>query len=343
MRKRIATLMALGFAVMSPLTVFAAPETMPDGTVFDAEYYAQQNQDVVAALGTDTNLLYQHYVTCGKNEGRLPCAPTAATGTTMTLADGTLFDPVYYAQSNPDVVAVFGTDANLLAQHYMQSGKAEGRKPVGTSAQLAPQQSQSQMIEAIDLEYARWHKYLRLLYNGDNGGDYEVGLREDYYLDRYEWMPDGTIIIDEAGYHVVKDPALFFERKDYSSNTLYQKVRNEMISLLTKRTEMNNKVLSVQFQTNNNSRKEVINMLENLSIDLMKMGYADYIFLEFNIADGTLRWDPTSYWGAVVVSSVVYDYHDIQGFGGMTNAQIDKDILTKHPELAEVLSRMQKN
>ena len=133
MKKILATLTLIGAVVASPLIVLAAPQTMPDGTVFDAEFYAQNNPDVVAALGTDAGLLYQHYVMFGKNEGRLPYAQssTAANtnGTTMTLQDGTVFDPIYYAQNNPDVVAALGTDANLLAQHYIQFGKAEGRKP----------------------------------------------------------------------------------------------------------------------------------------------------------------------------------------------------------------------
>lgn len=58
-----------------PLRVQAAPRQMPDGTIFDAEFYAGQYPDVVAVLGTDPDLLYQHYLTCGKAEGRLPYAP----------------------------------------------------------------------------------------------------------------------------------------------------------------------------------------------------------------------------------------------------------------------------
>ena len=50
----------------------AAPKTMPDGGIFDAEYYAQNNPDVVAVLGTDENVLYQHYLTSGRLEGRKP-------------------------------------------------------------------------------------------------------------------------------------------------------------------------------------------------------------------------------------------------------------------------------
>lgn len=132
MKKFLATLTLIGAVVASPLTVLAAPQTMPDGTVFDAEYYAQSNPDVVAVLGTDAGVLYQHYVNFGKKEGRLPYAQSSAETTnaaTMTLSDGTVFDPVYYAKSNPDVVGILGTDANTLAQHYIQFGKKEGRKP----------------------------------------------------------------------------------------------------------------------------------------------------------------------------------------------------------------------
>lgn len=62
----------------SSLTAFAAPETMPDGTIFDAEYYAQAYPDVTAAIGTGRDALYNHYVTFGKAEGRYACAPDTA-------------------------------------------------------------------------------------------------------------------------------------------------------------------------------------------------------------------------------------------------------------------------
>ena len=70
-KKAIAAVLMMSMIAGSSLTVCAAPETMADGTVFDAEYYAQTYPDVAAALGTDTNALYQHYVTFGKAEGRL--------------------------------------------------------------------------------------------------------------------------------------------------------------------------------------------------------------------------------------------------------------------------------
>lgn len=67
----VATVCALGIAA-SLATSNAAPKTMPDGGTFDAEYYAQNNPDVVAALGSNESVLYQHYLNYGKAEGRAP-------------------------------------------------------------------------------------------------------------------------------------------------------------------------------------------------------------------------------------------------------------------------------
>lgn len=58
----------------SSLSVCAAPEYMADGAVFDAEWYLEQNPDLAAAFpaGTSAEVLYQHYITYGINEGRMP-------------------------------------------------------------------------------------------------------------------------------------------------------------------------------------------------------------------------------------------------------------------------------
>lgn len=57
----------------SVMPVWAAPKRMEDGTVFDAEFYAANNPDVAAALGTEELALYTHYVMNGRNEGRKAC------------------------------------------------------------------------------------------------------------------------------------------------------------------------------------------------------------------------------------------------------------------------------
>lgn len=69
-----ALIIGLSTSVMS---VDAAPKTMPDGTVFDAEYYAETYPDVAKAIGNDETSLYNHYVQYGKAEGRKAVADTA--------------------------------------------------------------------------------------------------------------------------------------------------------------------------------------------------------------------------------------------------------------------------
>lgn len=84
MRKtRIAAFLLVALVVSSSASAMAAPKVMPDGQLFDAEYYASANPDVAAVFGSDEALLYQHYTQCGKAEGRLGVAvePGAKTDT----------------------------------------------------------------------------------------------------------------------------------------------------------------------------------------------------------------------------------------------------------------------
>lgn len=60
---------------MTGPSAFAAPKTMSDGQVFDAEFYANTYPDVKAAFGNDEAKLYEHYLKYGKAEGRLPYDP----------------------------------------------------------------------------------------------------------------------------------------------------------------------------------------------------------------------------------------------------------------------------
>ncbi len=131
-----ATVTMVAAMAANSLSALAAPKTMPDGNIFDAEFYAATYPDVAAVCGNNEALLYQHYVLCGKAEGRLPyaqgaAAPAAASvgGGVRTMPDGGKFDPAYYAATYPDIKAALGTDANVLYAHYVNCGKAEGRRP----------------------------------------------------------------------------------------------------------------------------------------------------------------------------------------------------------------------
>ena len=130
MKKRFfLSLMVGALMLTSAMPVFATPKQMSDGTVFDVEYYATNNPDVVATLGTDEDALYGHYVNNGKNEGRKPCEDGATPASALT--DN--FDVAYYRDNNPDVVAVVGSSEEALYNHYINHGKNEGRKPCADS------------------------------------------------------------------------------------------------------------------------------------------------------------------------------------------------------------------
>ncbi|NLL78833.1 MAG: hypothetical protein GX234_03390 [Clostridiales bacterium] len=59
-----------------------------------------------------------------------PLCAKAAPQDTVSSAEqyALIFDPAYYTAANPDVAAAFGSDANLLFQHFLTTGIAEGRQ-----------------------------------------------------------------------------------------------------------------------------------------------------------------------------------------------------------------------
>lgn len=79
---------------------------------FDAEFYAAKYDDVVEALGTDSEMLLKHFVMCGIFEGRKGWAD---------------FDPSAYASAYSDLKDKFGNDIPKYYSHYYNQGKAEGR------------------------------------------------------------------------------------------------------------------------------------------------------------------------------------------------------------------------
>lgn len=76
MKKKAILFLLAALCFGNNMTALAAPEMMSDGEIFDAAYYAEQNPDVTAEVGNDKNLLYQHYVSFGKAEGRKPYQDT---------------------------------------------------------------------------------------------------------------------------------------------------------------------------------------------------------------------------------------------------------------------------
>ena len=81
--------------------------------VFDAGYYAENNQDVVLAVGDDEKKLLKHFVCRGMDEGRRANKE---------------FDIFTYIKCNPDLLTSEKKDLRDLYLHYIIEGKKEGRQ-----------------------------------------------------------------------------------------------------------------------------------------------------------------------------------------------------------------------
>lgn len=182
----MAAALAVTMAVTPVSSVKAAPETMPDGTVFDAEYYAQTYPDVANAVGTDRDALYNHYVSFGKAEGRLACAPTttvqadqnpivpstqsknpltARTTPTQALVYADLLPEVMLTDSRP-------VSSSCVYYDYLYKGTSKGKSKFEYDAYGNLINGNLQNYCVIDTDGrivacndAGWGTYLNCLYN----------------------------------------------------------------------------------------------------------------------------------------------------------------------------------
>lgn len=107
--QRISVLLLLVMMLsMLPLPVSAA-----SADIFDKNWYAAANPDVVAALGRSEQALRQHYQNHGRFEGRSPSSA---------------FDPAFYLNVYPDLKAAFGNNFAAALDHYLAYGIQEGRR-----------------------------------------------------------------------------------------------------------------------------------------------------------------------------------------------------------------------
>ncbi len=97
---------------------------------FDANYFALRYPDAVEQCGTDATTLYKFYV---NNYIAYPLSGGHFTKDKFFRLEGaTYFDAIKYAEENPDVAAVLGTNTNVLYNHYITCGIYEGRKATFT-------------------------------------------------------------------------------------------------------------------------------------------------------------------------------------------------------------------
>lgn len=183
-----ATTIVITFVVLlNKIDVVANPRTMPDGGLFDVNYYISHNQDVAYALGVYEDVLYNHYKLFGKAEGRLPYDPSynislsvinTKTNATLPLPNEDIFDPAYYAKAYPDVVAALGNDSNTLYQHYVLFGINEGRMPHGALA--------GEAVSKSGVSESQAYQKLQSL-----KACFPEGMRWDYTIPDYEFKGYG--------------------------------------------------------------------------------------------------------------------------------------------------------
>lgn len=85
MRNRMMKVLAAA-GVAAGMMMFVPAQAMA-AEKFDPAFYAATYPDVVAVLGTDVNALYDHYITYGQSEGRMPYANAAGGVAVEGIAD----------------------------------------------------------------------------------------------------------------------------------------------------------------------------------------------------------------------------------------------------------------
>ena len=216
------TAMAVAAVLCCEMTVSAQTKIMPDGTAFDAQYYADTYPDVKAAFGTDEQALYRHYVEHGRAEGRRAIAPDDSGQGALTVGIPADFDAAYYAQSNPDVTAVYGTDPAALYRHYIEHGKAEGRSANGngaadvrtaqTAAKGNDQNAVRAQVNALGITYrpdldAQWGRWAESLIMNHNLFEHKYKYEDDC------WQFDG----------------IEYVRGDYTNDPLYLALARQLV------------------------------------------------------------------------------------------------------------------
>lgn len=127
----ISMLFCAGIIMINPSQVKAGNAgTDAYRTEFDADYYYNTYPDVAAAIGNNTEALFQHYVTFGIKEGRSASAE---------------FNVQAYRQRYADLQAAYGDDLAGYCRHYAVFGKAEGRNASADGqTMVAPAESSAQ-------------------------------------------------------------------------------------------------------------------------------------------------------------------------------------------------------
>lgn len=204
MKIQLLAAVSLMIPMLAVMPVHAAPQTMADGSTFDSEFYAQNNPDVVAVFGNDATSLYNHYVLCGKAEGRAAYAgdTEAVTILTANIANGTAIVSADAATAQATAVAAAqaavgttATAANTEFEQYIQQILAQ----ITTS-----DMSDSQKLNAAWNWLLKFASYKRTYEtpSGDWTQQYAQELLSSGHGNCYRYAAAFAYLAKELGYDV---------------------------------------------------------------------------------------------------------------------------------------------
>ncbi len=131
-----------------------ADYALPDGSRFDAAFYAANNADVVTALGSDAATLADHYWNHGIQEGRLPYAGASDVSAASLIAGIN----VYRTNNGLPALVVDQTvqnEAQKRATEMAQSGTFSHTRPNGQPWQTAFGNNWDKMYSKLGEDLAR--------------------------------------------------------------------------------------------------------------------------------------------------------------------------------------------
>lgn len=147
---------------------------------FDPVFYAQMYPDVAAVLGTDAEVLYNHYITSGQKEGRIPYAGAVA-GETVEGIVGVEVTPVTDTTVTAPATTAVATHSLEEARQLWYAGLPHGYQP--DYSQFRYTADQMAMLAQKQAEF-------------DAGGYVHVGWTEEQVYARLmelkEQYPEGT-------------------------------------------------------------------------------------------------------------------------------------------------------
>lgn len=139
---------------------------------FNLQTYRENNADVAESYAEDFEMYYIHYMNFGAAEGRKACdiknmsemvQMSLKLGIATTEYNGInyemLYDPVYYAIHNPDVVAEFGFSPDLLMAHFVTYGMEEGRQASANFAPTAYLEKYEDLRDVFGTDIRRYYEH----------------------------------------------------------------------------------------------------------------------------------------------------------------------------------------